>query len=83
MPWIEKVIREELAPGIELECWKDFDSRGFRVWFTINDVRTPVGISMEKYEDDNWKLIVTGGAGRARPMAFDQRTPLATSGRRG
>jgi hypothetical protein len=56
--WIEKVIREEFATRIEVECRTDFDSKDYIVWLTINGTSTPVCFTMEEYQDDNWKPII-------------------------
>jgi hypothetical protein len=56
--WIEKVIREELAPSIEVECWKDFETKDYNVWLTLNGRHLLAPFTMEEYQDGLWKATV-------------------------
>jgi hypothetical protein len=56
--WIEKIVRDEFAPDIEVECRKDFETRDYIVWLTLNGRSFPARFTAEAYQDDRWKPAV-------------------------
>ncbi|MBI3665514.1 MAG: hypothetical protein HY236_04695 [Acidobacteria bacterium] len=58
--WIENVVKQEIAPAVEVECRKDFDTKDYILWLTIGSKSTRVRFTTEAYEDDRWRPVVQG-----------------------
>jgi hypothetical protein len=57
---IEQAVREEMAPGVEVECRKDFDTKDYIVWLTLRGKSLSARVTSEAYQDNRWKPAIQG-----------------------
>lgn len=52
---IEPEVRLFAPAGFEIECLQEFDTKDYRIWLTKDSQSHPVDISLEHYQDRDWR----------------------------